>query len=95
MASWSTERAFEEAIECASLEHGPDACAGDATLVREATFTYGEDVPGGYRKVKWSRSFGQVEGFGKVYSGCEVKPSWSSCPANADKIPGRAWIVFR
>ena len=45
--------------------------------------------------LKWSRSFGQVEGFGKVYSGCEVKPSWSSCPANADKIPGRAWIVFR
>ena len=50
MASWSTERAFEEAIECALLEHGPDACAGDATLVREATFTYGEDVPGGYRR---------------------------------------------
>lgn len=50
MASWSTERAFEEAIECALLKHGPDACAGDATLVREATFTYGKDVPGGYRR---------------------------------------------
>ena len=44
-----SERAFEEAIECALLEHGPDACAGDATRVREPTPGYGEDVPGGYR----------------------------------------------
>ncbi len=45
-----SERAFEDAIECALLEHGPDACAGDSSLVREPTPTYGEDVPGGYRK---------------------------------------------
>ena len=45
-----SERAFEEAIECALLEHGPDACAGDSTLVREATEAYGEEVPGGYRR---------------------------------------------
>ena len=37
----------------------------------------------GSTALKWSRSFGQVEGFGKVYSGCEVMPSWWSCPANA------------
>ena len=30
-----TERAFEEAIECALLQNGPDACPGDATAVRE------------------------------------------------------------
>ena len=29
-----SERAFEEAIECALLRHGPDACPGDATAVR-------------------------------------------------------------
>ena len=45
-----SERAFEDAIECALLEHGPDACLGDATMVREPSPTYGEDVPGGYRK---------------------------------------------
>jgi hypothetical protein len=28
------ERAFEEAIECALLENGPDACAGDPMIVR-------------------------------------------------------------
>lgn len=26
-----SERAFEDAIECALLAHGPDACPGDAT----------------------------------------------------------------
>jgi hypothetical protein len=30
-----SERSFEEAIECGLLQHGPDACAGDATVVRE------------------------------------------------------------
>ncbi len=45
-----SERAFEEAIECALLEYGPDACAGDSTRVREPTPAYGEEVPGGYRK---------------------------------------------
>jgi hypothetical protein len=29
------ERSFEEAIECALLQYGPDACAGDSTAVRE------------------------------------------------------------
>ncbi len=42
------ERAFEDAIECGLLEHGPDACAGD--VVRETRPTYGETPPGGYRK---------------------------------------------
>lgn len=31
-----SERAFEEAIECALLQHGPDACPGDARAVRES-----------------------------------------------------------
>lgn len=30
-----SEQAFEEAIECALLRHGPDACAGDETSVAE------------------------------------------------------------
>ncbi|HEX9641622.1 MAG TPA: hypothetical protein VGB13_09950 [Candidatus Krumholzibacteria bacterium] len=30
-----SERAFEDAIECALLQYGPDACAGDTTAVRE------------------------------------------------------------
>ena len=45
-----SERSFEEAIECALLQHGPDACAGDATVVREAAEPYGEMAPGGYHK---------------------------------------------
>ncbi|MGH7558902.1 MAG: RNA-binding domain-containing protein [Gemmatimonadota bacterium] len=46
-----SERAFEEAIECALLEHGPDACPGDATAVREPPPTFdGDPLPGGYRK---------------------------------------------
>jgi len=46
-----SERAFEEAIECALLRNGPDACPGDATAVRESAPPYGDDpVPGGYRK---------------------------------------------
>jgi type I restriction enzyme R subunit len=46
-----SERAFEEAIECALLEHGPDACPGDATEVRETPLPYGDEpVPGGYRR---------------------------------------------
>ena len=44
-----SERAFEEAIECALLRHGPDACPGDATAVRESGPAYGEDpTPGDY-----------------------------------------------
>ncbi len=44
------ERSFEDAIECGLLQHGPDACAGDPTAVREAPSFYGHIVPGGYRK---------------------------------------------
>ena len=42
-----SERSFEEAIECGLLQHGPDACAGDATAVRETPSPYGESAPGG------------------------------------------------
>ena len=41
------ERSFEEAIECGLLQHGPDACAGDATAVRETPAAYGDTPPGG------------------------------------------------
>ena len=45
-----SERAFEDAIECALLAFGPDACAGDTSAVRETSPPYGESVPGGYRR---------------------------------------------
>ncbi len=45
-----SERAFEEAIECALLQYGPDACSGDATAVGEATPQFGDSPPGGYQK---------------------------------------------
>ena len=55
-----SERSFEEAIECALLQHGPDACAGGASAVRETSPPYGNTPPGlpataeaevgGYRK---------------------------------------------
>ncbi len=45
-----SERAFEEAVECGLLQHGPDACPGDASAVRETPLPYGESPPGGYRK---------------------------------------------
>ena len=45
-----SEHAFEEAIECGLLQHGPDACAGDAMAVRETSPPYGESPPGGYRR---------------------------------------------
>jgi type I restriction enzyme, R subunit len=45
------ERAFEDTIECALLQHGPDACAGGPTVVREPTATpYSDTPPGGYRR---------------------------------------------
>ncbi|MGH9320521.1 MAG: type I restriction endonuclease subunit R, partial [Vicinamibacteria bacterium] len=51
MTTKVSERAFEEAIECALLEHGPDACSGDARAVREPPPTFdGDPLPGGYRK---------------------------------------------
>ena len=45
-----SERSFEESIECALLAHGPDACAGPASAVRETAPPYGDSTPGGYRK---------------------------------------------
>jgi len=44
-----SERALEEAIVCALLEYGPDACPGDAQM-RETAPPYGEAAPGGYRR---------------------------------------------
>ena len=46
------ERRFEEAIECALLENGPDACEGEAVTFRETLASYGAGgaAPGGYRK---------------------------------------------
>jgi type I restriction enzyme, R subunit len=45
-----TERAFENAIECALLQYGPDACNGDATTVHETAPPFGDTAAGGYRK---------------------------------------------
>ncbi len=45
-----SERSFEDAIECGLLREGPDACAGEASAVREAQLPYGEMAPGGYRR---------------------------------------------
>ncbi len=46
-----SERAFEAAIECALLRHGPDACSGDVAAVRESPPAYGDEpAPGGYRR---------------------------------------------
>jgi hypothetical protein len=47
-----SERSFQEAIECALLQYGPDACPGDTTAVRETPTPYGVTPPGGYRKRK-------------------------------------------
>ena len=44
-----SERAFEDAIECALLRHGPDECAVDGTEARESSPPYDMGlVPGGY-----------------------------------------------
>jgi type I restriction enzyme R subunit len=45
-----SERSFEEAIECGLRQHGPDACTGDTTSVRETPPPYGDTPPGGYHK---------------------------------------------
>ncbi len=46
-----SERAFEAAIECALLRHGPDACPGDVVAVRESPPTFGDEpAPGGYHR---------------------------------------------
>ena len=45
------ERAFEEAIECGLLQHGPDACADATTGRREAPQRCdGDEPPGFFRK---------------------------------------------
>ncbi len=43
-----SERAFEDAIECGLLQHGPDACAGGAETFHEAEPPFGDMPPGGY-----------------------------------------------
>ena len=45
-----SERSFEEAIECALLQLGPDACPADMALVLEQSLAYTDTPPGGYRK---------------------------------------------
>jgi type I restriction enzyme R subunit len=45
-----SERSFEESIECGLLAHGPDACVGPASALRETAPPYGDTPPGGYRK---------------------------------------------
>jgi type I restriction enzyme R subunit len=46
-----SERSFEDAIECGLLQFGPDACAEDATGLREMSQQpYGDVLVGGYRK---------------------------------------------
>lgn len=47
-----SERSFEDAIEAALLQYGPDAYAGDSDTsgVRETPVPYGEMPPGGYHK---------------------------------------------
>ena len=51
-SSLVSERSFEEAIECALLQYGPDACAGFTSEVRETSPPYGDTPPGGYRRRK-------------------------------------------
>lgn len=45
-----SERAFEDAIECALLRYGPDACVEAEMAVREVSPPYGDSPPGGYHK---------------------------------------------
>jgi type I restriction enzyme, R subunit len=44
------ERLFEEALECGLLRDGPDACAGELMLIRDARMPVGGMIPGGYRR---------------------------------------------
>jgi type I restriction enzyme R subunit len=44
------EQVLEEAIECALLTGGPDACPEEATLLSEPVGAYGTWLPGGYSK---------------------------------------------
>ena len=46
-----SERAFEDAIECALLRNGPDAYPEDPTGVQEPVAEYGDDpLPGNFHK---------------------------------------------
>ena len=45
-----SERSLEEAIECGLLQHGPDACADDATGLRETSRPYGDVTWDFYRR---------------------------------------------
>lgn len=47
MSPQIAERAFEDAIECGLLRHGPDACSRDATAIGDAAALYGESPPVG------------------------------------------------
>jgi type I restriction enzyme R subunit len=44
------ERAFEDAIEAALLQGGPDASSGSREAISETARTWGEIAPGGYHK---------------------------------------------
>src|SRR3990172_3001769 len=45
-----SERSLEEAIERSLLQGGPDTIAEDSSAVRETGESYGDWIPGGYRK---------------------------------------------
>lgn len=45
-----SERSFEDAIEAALLEHGPDARPSADNIVREVSPAYGDMPPRGYHK---------------------------------------------
>ncbi len=45
-----SERSFEQAIECALLQYGPDACVGEVRGTREPAPPFGDHPPGGYRR---------------------------------------------
>ncbi len=47
-----SERAFEDAIECGLLQHGPDACPEDPSVVRETVIPFGDTPTGGYRRCR-------------------------------------------
>lgn len=50
MAGPISERAFEDAIECALLAGGPDACPGPPPAIHEKRAGFGVAPPGGYHR---------------------------------------------
>ncbi len=50
MTPMISEKAFEDAIECALLAGGEDECTGWPKAIREHPLTYGEGAPGGYHR---------------------------------------------